>query len=203
MPGGGNFQDNDAVVVHHGCEGAAEDTQVTLLEQVAHCGLRRPLWSQPRQDHDGLAQGKLHMPHLCIRGQPDLAPVHGHFGCREVVVRRHVLVKEDDCPRAALQRGSPYLQWDASSGSAIGTPFLRSDGGRADLFGPLLPHPVARHPERVLVDGNDLTRLEQQQCLAAQRPVPRMPYAVMTQMQPFCHSRSGMPWPCRTSGRSR
>lgn len=50
------------------------------------------------------------------------------------------------------------------------TTSLRCEGCRADLLGPLLPHPVARHPERVLVDGDDLARLEQQQRLAAQRP---------------------------------
>ena len=60
-----------------------------------------------------LLEGKLRMPCLCIRGQPDLAPVHSHLGRGEVIVRRHMLVEEDDCARAALQRGSPDLQRDA------------------------------------------------------------------------------------------
>ena len=36
---------------------------------------------------------------------------------------------------------------------------LRCEGCRADLLGALLPHPVARHPERVLINSDDLARL--------------------------------------------
>lgn len=74
------------MVVHHGREGAAEDAQVALFEQVAHRGLRRPPWSQPAVGRHGVGGGKLRMPCLCVRGQPDLAPVHGHLGRGEVVV---------------------------------------------------------------------------------------------------------------------